>query len=285
MEAKVTLFSSKKTLNLGGKLRDLSQPLVMGILNSTPDSFYDGGHYNRPGDLQRRIEILQAEGADIIDIGGYSSRPGALDIDLKEEQKRVLDALSAVQEVAPELPVSIDTFRSEIAQAALDQGAHMINDISGGNLDPQMIEVIAKWKVPYVMMHMKGTPQTMTTQTKYQDLVPDVFSYFVQGINNLRAQGVKDIILDPGFGFAKTVPQNYVLLKNLDYFKVLNCPLLVGLSRKSMIYKPLNTTADQALNGTSVLNTIALMNGASILRVHDVKAAKEAITFFKLTYS
>ncbi len=284
LEAKVTLFSSKKTLNIRGKLMDISQPMVMGILNVTPDSFYDGGRHSSGEMLQARIELLLEEGADIIDIGGYSSRPGASAIDQEEEQRRVLRAVDAVRSISEEVVISIDTFRSPVAHAALDRGAHMINDISGGQLDPLMFDTVAKWKVPYVLMHMKGNPQNMTQHTNYEHLITEINAFFVNGITMLKEKGIADIILDPGFGFAKTIAQNYELLRNLDFFQLLQCPLLVGLSRKSMIYKSLNSTADEALNGTTALNTIALMNGASILRVHDVKAAKEAIKCFRLTY-
>lgn len=284
MEAKVTLFSSKKTLNFGGNLKRITQPLVMGILNVTPDSFYDGGRHAQGEKMKSQIEVLLREGADIIDIGGYSSRPGAEDITEAEEQKRVLAAVRAVRDLSGEVVISIDTFRSRIAHAALDQGANMINDISGGQMDDQMFDTVAKWQVPYVLMHMRGTPQDMNEKTDYTYLITEIATYFVNKITQLQEKGVHDIILDPGFGFAKTIDQNYEILRSLDYFKLLQYPLLVGLSRKSMIYKPLGTTASESLNGTTVLNTLALNNGASLLRVHDVKSAKEAVKLFKLTY-
>lgn len=284
METKVSLFSSKKTLNLRGILWDLSRPRVMGILNMTPDSFYDGGRFRSRENLYQRIEEMVAEGADIIDIGGYSSRPGALHIPMEEERSRVLKALAVLHDIDPRFPASVDTFRASVAQAAVDAGAQMINDISGGSLDPHMYATAARLQVPYILMHMRGTPADMATQTDYANVVTEVTDYFVNRITKLLEAGVKDIIADPGFGFAKTRDQNYELLRNLNYFKVLNRPLLVGLSRKSLIYKPLQSTADEALTGTIALNTIALMNGASILRVHDIKAARETVQLFKLTY-
>ncbi len=284
MEAKVTLFSTKKTLNLRGNLLDLTHPLVMGIVNNTPDSFYDGGSYHSDEGLKQRIETIAGEGVDIIDIGGYSSRPGATEVSDAEEHDRVLQALEIAREVAPHIPISIDTFRAKVAQAAVDRGADMINDISGGNLDESMFDTIAKLRVPYVLMHMKGTPHTMNSHTDYQYLITEIAQYFVTKLRQLTSMGVKDIILDPGFGFAKTAEQSYQLLKELQYFKVLNQPIMAGVSRKSMIYRSLGITPERALNGTSVLNTIALLNGASILRVHDVAAAREVVELYKLTY-
>jgi len=284
MESKVTPFSSKKTLNLKGELYHLDNPLVMGILNVTPDSFYDGNLFNCENTLINRLTQMINEGADIIDIGGSSSRPGADEISIQEEIERVIPAIEKARSLAPEMPLSIDTFRSEVAVAALDAGADMVNDISGGSLDPSMFHTVAERGAPYILMHMRGDPRTMSSETDYEHLITQVMKYFVNRIEQLINLGVKDILVDPGFGFAKTTDQNYVLLKNLGYFKELNVPLLVGLSRKSMIYKTLNMSAGEALTGTCVLNTIALMNGASILRVHDVRAARETVNLFKRTY-
>ncbi len=255
----------------------------MGVLNNTPDSFFDGDRYNNQSLLHNQIARLATEGADIIDIGGYSSRPGAANVAAEEEQRRVLEAIAIAQKVAPHIPLSVDTFRASVAAAAVDSGAAMVNDISGGNLDSAMFQTVAKLRVPYVLMHMKGTPQAMSELTHYDNLLTEITDYFVYKVNELISMGVNDIIIDPGFGFAKTSEQNYAILKNLNYFNVIKQPLLVGLSRKSMIYKALKITSEEALNGTTVLNTIALMNGVSILRVHDVKAAKEAITLLNLT--
>lgn len=284
MIAKVTPFSSKKTLNLSGKLLYLSNPLVMGILNITPDSFYQGSRFNDAEALTKKLEQMIQEQVDIVDIGGYSSRPSAENISVQEEIDRVIPAIKACRAYAPSIPISIDTYRAEVASKALDAGANMVNDISAGSLDQKMFELVAQRQVPYVLMHMRGNPQTMTGKTDYQNIITDIMRYFSQKVSQLQDLGVNDIIVDPGFGFAKTVEQNYELLRNLSYFNELQLPLLVGLSRKSMVYRPLNISANEALNGTTVLNTIALMNGASILRVHDVQAARQAITLFLNTY-
>ncbi len=280
LTTKVSPFSSKKTLNLGGKLYPVSQPLVMGILNVTPDSFYDGNRHNQPESFESRLQQMIEEGADIIDIGGYSTRPGAENVSVRQEISRVLPAIKYLKSTAPELPVSIDTFRSEVAQTAMDHGAGMINDVSGGNLDSEMFNLVAERKVPYVLSHMRGTPQTMTSLTDYDNLLGEIMYYFSEKISQLLDRGINDIIVDPGFGFAKTAEQNYQLLNNLAYFKELHLPIMVGLSRKSMIYRTLEISPDDALNGTTALNTIALMNGATILRVHDVWAARQAITLY-----
>jgi len=283
-ETKDTVFYLKKTLNLRGKILDISSPVVMGILNITPDSFYDGGVYNDEKKiLQRAYDILN-EGASIIDIGGYSSRPGASDISEKEEISRVIPAVSIIHKEFPEAAISIDTFRPEVARLAVNEGAVMVNDISGGDQDKKMFEIARSLEVPYILMHMKGTPQNMNTMASYNNLIKEVVQYFQDKIYELNNCGVKDIIIDPGFGFAKTVDHNYELLKNLSYLKILNLPILVGISRKSMIYKKLNIEIDSSLNGTTVLNTISLMNGASILRVHDVKECVEAVKLFKAVY-
>lgn len=271
---KVNHFS----INLKGNLVDLTTPVVMGILNVTPDSFYDGGrYYQDEKSLLSQAEKLLLEGATILDIGGYSSRPDAQFISLEEERKRAVGSIEAIVKAFPEAYISIDTFRAEIAREAIEAGACMINDISGGNLDERMFEVVADLQVPYVMMHMRGTPQTMKKLTQYDDLVLDILDYFQRQLAELRRLGVKDVILDPGFGFAKTIDQNYKLLQNLEAFHVLEAPLLVGISRKSLIYKRLKILPEEALNGTTVLNTVSLLKGASILRVHDVKEAVQTI--------
>ncbi|BDD00182.1 dihydropteroate synthase [Persicobacter psychrovividus] len=252
----------------------------MGILNVTPDSFFDGGKHQASQDRQAQVERIRDEGADIIDIGGYSSRPGAKEVSVKEELERVLSGIATVQEVWPEALISVDTFRSEVAEQAVMAGAQLINDISGGQLDERMFEVVAKYQVPYIMMHMRGRPETMQSLTDYNNLTLEMVTYFQERIKMLKDLGVNDIILDPGFGFAKDLDQNYELLQQLDHFQLLELPLLVGLSRKSMIYKPLGITAEEALNGTTALHAIALMKGAKVLRVHDVKAAKECVELF-----
>ena len=254
----------------------------MGIINLTPDSFYSGSRITNDKDLLRKVETMVSEGADIIDIGGYSSRPGAMDISVKEELKRILPAIDKIIKSFPGLILSIDTFRGEVARSAVEAGAAMINDISGGIIDSAMINTISDLKVPYVLMHMQGTPQNMKSFTEYQNIFMDISIYLNRRINELNKKGVYDIIIDPGFGFAKTVPQNYDLLKNLTYFEVLGYPILVGISRKSMIYKSLDISSSESLNGTSVLNTIALLKKASILRVHDVKEAKEVIDLVRM---
>lgn len=250
----------------------------MGILNVTPDSFYDGSRYNQGSTFLLQVEKMIHEGADFIDVGGYSSRPGAVNITEEEELTRVVPVIQAIKKEFPTVILSIDTFRSQIANVAVNEGAELVNDISAGQLDPKMFETVAALQVPYIAMHMRGTPQTMNQLTQYENLVKEVLDYFHQKIHELIAAGVKDVIIDPGFGFAKTVTQNFELLKNLNQFQVLERPLLVGLSRKSMIWRTLEITPDDSLNGTSVLNTIALIKGASILRVHDVKEAREVIT-------
>ncbi|MBY0434749.1 MAG: dihydropteroate synthase [Cyclobacteriaceae bacterium] len=249
----------------------------MGVLNITPDSFYDGGFFENQKKALQQVEKMLAEGADIIDVGGYSSRPGATDISEAEETSRVIPVITDIISTFPSAIISIDTFRSAIASQAIDAGASIINDISGGEQDPNMFATVARLKVPYVLMHMKGTPQTMTTLASYDNLIRDMVQYFQQKIAQLHALGVTDIIVDPGFGFAKTVEQNFEILNHFDHFKILGQPLLAGLSRKSMIWRTLKIQPQEALNGTTALNTVALQKGASILRVHDVKEAMEAI--------
>lgn len=272
------VFFTRKTLQVRGTLIDLSTPLVMGILNNTPDSFYDGSKYNNIKSLCERAEKMLIEGATFLDVGGYSTRPNAEDISEKEELKRVVPLIKELVKKFPEANISIDTFRAEIAKAAVEAGACMVNDVSGGQLDDNMFATVAQLKVPYVLMHSRGTPQTMAQLTDYDNIIEEMIDYFQQRILLLSALGCKDIVLDLGFGFAKTLAQNYFLLRNLSSFKVLNYPLLVGISRKSMIFKKLGITAAEALNGTTALHTIALMNGAAILRVHDAKEAKEVIS-------
>ena len=271
------------TLNIRGQLLDLSQPQVMGILNVTPDSFYAGSRKQTEADIRQRAEEIVAEGGTMIDIGAYSSRPGADDVLPQEEMQRLALGMKAVRQVAPDIPVSIDTFRADVAKMAIEElGADIINDISGGELDPQMFQTVSQLGVPYILMHMRGTPQTMQQQTQYDDLLADVLLYFAEKVQRLRDLGQKDIILDPGYGFSKTVQQNYVLLNHQEELRIFELPLLTGFSRKSMIYRPLNTTPEAALNGTTVLNTIALMKGTNILRVHDVKACAEAVQLYSL---
>ena len=258
--------------------------MVMGILNVTPDSFFDGGRHLSQSNITHKLEQMVAEGADIIDIGGYSSRPGAAQISEKQELERILPAIQLARAVSPDIPISIDTFRSTVAVRALDEGADMINDISGGALDPQMFQLIADRQVPYVIMHMKGNPQNMMGHTDYHNLLTDIMQYFVEKVSLLRDLGVNDVVIDPGFGFAKTIEQNFELLGNLSFLQELRLPLLVGLSRKSMVYKTLHINPEDALTGTVAVNTMALMKGASILRVHDVKEAIQTIKLFKTTY-
>lgn len=270
------VFSSK-TLNIKGRLIQLDTPRIMGILNVTPDSFYDGGNFNTQKAILNQVEKMISEGADFIDVGGYSSRPGAKDLSVDEEIARVIPVVKAINKSLPDCLISVDTFRAEVAKQAIDVGAVMVNDISGGSLDDSMFEVIASNRVPYILMHMRGTPQSMTSHVDYDNIIKDIIDYFQIKIKQLRERGIIDVILDPGIGFAKTIDQNFELLRHLDHFQILDRPLLVGLSRKSLIWKTLETTPDNALNGTTVLNTTALLKGASILRVHDVKEAVEAV--------
>lgn len=281
MGVKDTLFSIKKTLNIKGKLVFLDQPTVMGILNLTPDSFYSGSRFQNKSKIIQNAEMMIQSGASIIDIGGYSSRPGADDISVEEEMSRVIPAIEWISSALPGCIISIDTFRSEVAEKAISAGASMINDISGGELDDKMFQIVGRLKVPYILMHMKGTPQTMKSLSQYDNLFQEISVYFNKKVKELQNFGISDIILDVGLGFAKKIGQNYDLIRNLSYFNMFGLPLLVGVSRKSFIYKTLNTTPDLAMNGTTVLNTIALLNKASILRVHDVKEAVETITILK----
>ena len=281
MKAKDTVFYKKSTLNCAGKIVSLASPVVMGILNVTPDSFSDGGRYTTTNSLLARAETMLQEGATILDLGGYSSRPGATDISPAEERERLIPSVKLVRQAFPNCLISVDTFRAAIAEEAVNEGANIINDISGGELDAAMFETVGRLKVPYILMHMRGNPQTMTGLTQYEDIILELVSYFEQKLAALHALGVTDIILDPGFGFAKTSDQNYEVLRRLDDLKILGLPLLAGLSRKLMTYKPLDLPATEALTGTIVLNTIALSQGANILRVHDVKEAIQTIKLFK----
>ena len=266
-----------KSINCKGKLIDLSIPRVMGILNITPDSFYDGGNLKNDSEILSLAEKMLTDGATFIDIGGYSSRPGATDISVNEEFERVLPVVTLLLKNFPEVLLSIDTFRAEVAKKAIEAGAAIINDISAGILDDQMLKTIADYQVPYIMMHMKGSPQTMKEFADYKDVVREVLLYFSERIATARSCGINDLIIDPGFGFAKTISQNFELLRNIEKLQIADLPILIGVSRKSMIYKTLDTSAAEALNGTTVLNTIALQKGASILRVHDVKEAVETV--------
>ncbi len=265
------------TINLRGKLMNFSVPKIMGILNITPDSFYDGGRYNSKEKILRQIEKMIISGADIVDVGGYSSRPGAKDISIEDELNRVIPVIEIIKKKFPETIVSIDTFRSRVASEAIISGADIVNDISGGNLDSNMFETVSKHKVPYILMHMRGNPENMMSKTNYENVTKDVCKYFSQRVDKAHSHGINDIIIDPGFGFSKTTQQNYELLNNLEFFKEFQKPIIIGISRKSMIYKTLNTTPDKALNGSSVLHTISLMKGANILRTHDVKEAVECV--------
>lgn len=265
------------TLNLRGKLYSLCEPKIMGILNVTPDSFYAESRTSDEEHIAARVQQLMDDGADMIDIGGYSSRPGADDVSPEEEMNRLRRGLRVVRRLYPEVPISVDTFRADVARMCVEEeGADIINDISGGMMDRQMFRTVARLGVPYILMHMQGTPDTMQQAPHYDNLRREVMLYFAERIDRLCQMGAKDIIVDPGFGFGKTLEHNYELFHHLDDFNLFNLPLLVGISRKSMIYKLLDGTPQTSLNGTTVLNTIALMKGAHILRVHDVKEAVEA---------
>ncbi len=270
------------TLNVRGKLLDLSEPQIMGILNVTPDSFFSGSRKQTDAEIRERVEQIVAEGGQMIDIGAYSSRPGADDVSPEEEMARLRKGMKIVREIAPDIPVSVDTFRADVARMCVEElGVDIINDISGGELDKDMFNTVAKLGVPYILMHMKGNPQNMQNNPQYDDLVKEVLLYFADKIQRLRDLGQKDIILDPGFGFAKTLEHNYELMNHMEELKVFELPILSGISRKSMIYKLLGTSPLEALNGTTVLNTISILKGASILRVHDVKEAKEVARMIK----
>ncbi|MDR3046191.1 MAG: dihydropteroate synthase [Bacteroidales bacterium] len=264
-------------LNLKGNLRSLEQPVIMGIANFTEDSFFDGGQYNTIDELLKRVETLLEEGADIVDLGAVSTRPGAKDLDEKEEFNCIKLATKAIIKNFPDVLLSIDTWRASVAEMSIHEGAAMINDISGGTFDKNMIPTISKLKVPYCLMHTTTKPETMQQNTAYQNIMQSMLFFLGQQLHQLKTRGVNDIIIDPGFGFGKTLDQNYYLLNNLEAFFTFNLPVLVGISRKSMIYNLLKTTPQEALNGTTILNTIAVLKGAHILRVHDVKEAKEVV--------
>lgn len=266
-----------KSINCKGKLIDFSTPKVMGILNLTPDSFFDGGLYQNPKAILDRVENILVEGATFIDIGAYSSRPNAVHITEEEELKRLIPTLDLLVKTFPEILISVDTFRSKIAKESVEAGACMINDIAAGEMDVNMFKTIAQLQVPYIIMHMKGNPQNMQKNPAYENLLTEIMFYFSDKVQQLRALNVNDLIIDVGFGFGKTQDHNYQLLQNLDYFLNLKIPILTGISRKSMLYKPLNTSANDALNATTIANTIAILKGTSILRVHDVKEAVEAV--------
>lgn len=269
------------TINCIGKLLVIDQPLVMGIINATPDSFYEGHLAKEMDSIVRLAGTMLADGAAILDIGGQSTKPGSKKISVAEEISRVIPVIEAIAQQYPQAVISVDTFYSAVAMAAVKAGASIVNDVSGGTMDKAMLNIVADLKTPFICMHMQGTPETMQRQTNYQNVVIDVLDYLSRRVDICKQAGINDIIVDPGFGFGKTIEQNFLLLKNLSAFNLLEAPLLVGLSRKSTIYKTLNVTATEALNGTTSLNTIALLNGASILRVHDVKEAWQAVKLVK----
>lgn len=277
-----TFFLKKKSINCDGKIVNLDEPLVMGILNATPDSFFDGGKHTDEKNIIAFVKQQLADGAAIIDVGGYSSKPGAAEVSEKEELNRVIPVIRLLKQEFKDLIISIDTFRSAVAREAIKNGAELINDISAGELDSKMFDVVAELNVPYIMMHMQGTPQTMQNNPTYQNVTREVMDYFIEKTAILRQKGVNDIIIDPGFGFGKTIEHNYQLLRELNHFNCFELPILVGVSRKSMITKALNISSKDALNGTTALNALALTKGANILRVHDVKEANEVVKLFKL---
>ncbi|MDA9257511.1 dihydropteroate synthase [Flavobacteriaceae bacterium] len=264
-------------LNIKGSVLDLSIPKIMGVLNVTPDSFYDGGIYSSEKKILKQVEKMILDGSDIIDIGGYRSKPGATSITVEEEEKRVIPIIKLIYKTFKESIISVDTFRSEISEKSINAGASIINDISGGDLDNNIYKIAGKYKTPYIIMHMRGNPSNMQNNPVYKNINYEIIKNLSKKIDLAQSNGVGDIIIDPGFGFGKTIEHNYQILNNLKLYKILDKPILVGISRKSMIYKLLKTDPSKALNGTTVLNTIALINGANILRVHDVKEAKEVI--------
>ncbi|MCE2994394.1 MAG: dihydropteroate synthase [Cyclobacteriaceae bacterium] len=271
------LFSVNKTLLVKSTLVDFSSPKVMGIVNVTPDSFFAGSRQEEAIAQLKQVEKMLTDGADFIDVGGYSSRPGAPEVPVEEELNRVIPAIQAIAKEFPSAILSVDTFRASVADRALDVGAAIVNDISAGDLDTTMIATVARWKAPYIAMHMRGNPQTMASLTKYDHLLKDIVFYFQEKLRLFAEAGIHDVIIDPGFGFAKTVEQNFELLNHLSYFRILERPVLAGLSRKSMIWRTLQTNSENALNGTTALHAVALLKGASILRVHDVKEAVETV--------
>jgi dihydropteroate synthase len=265
------------TLNCRGKLLTADRPLVMGIINITPDSFYGGSRFTQTGPILEQAGQMIREGADILDIGGQSTRPGAAELSAEEELERVAGPIAAIHAHFPDTLLSIDTYHARVARAAIDAGASIVNDIGAGYLDPAMLDTVAELGLPYICMHMKGTPATMKSHAVYEDVTREVLDFFIRRLEDCRQAGIRDVILDPGLGFGKNAGHNFELLRNLDAFRMLGQPLLLGVSRKSFIYKTLGVAVEQALNGTTVLNTLALLNGASILRVHDPAAAREAI--------
>jgi dihydropteroate synthase len=271
------IFYTKNTLNLGGHLLDLARPAVMGILNVTPDSFHDGGRHKTLDKALAQAEVMLAQGAAMIDVGGYSTRPGAPDVPLDEELARVVPIVKTLGKKFPKAFISVDTFRAEVARQAVAEGAVLVNDVSGGQLDPAMWPTVAELKVGYVLMHSRGTPQTMTQLTQYEDILNELLDYFQSAIAQLQALGCRDVVVDPGLGFAKTAEQSHFLLHHLHYLKLLHQPILVGLSRKSMVYKKLGGTPETALNGTTALHAVAVQQGAALLRAHDVREAVEVI--------
>lgn len=268
------------SINCRGRLLTMDEPLVMGIINATPDSFYEGHLHAGMEEIVSLAGNMLAAGAAILDVGGLSTRPGSRPVSIEEETGRVVPVIRSILEKYPDAVISVDTYNSAVAMASVEAGASIVNDISAGNLDKNMLPTVARLQTPYICMHMKGTPETMQQQPDYDDVVKEVLDFFITKTDACTRLGIKDIIIDPGFGFGKSIPHNFQLLKKMELFSILNRPLLAGLSRKSSIYKTLGTSAAEALNGTTVLNTIALMHGASILRVHDVKEAKEAVTLY-----
>jgi dihydropteroate synthase len=279
-----TKITKAMIINCKGQLIDLSNPKVMGILNVTPNSFFDGGKYKNEEEIISQVDKMLSEGATFIDIGAYSSKPSAEFVSETEEIERIVPAIEVILKHFPNALLSVDTFRAEVAKASIESGAAIINDIAAGELDANMFDVIAKYNVPYIMMHMRGNPQTMQSLTQYEDIVKEMLFYFSEKVKKARALGINDLILDPGFGFAKTTDQNYEVMQKMELFNLLELPVLAGISRKSMIYKTLDITPQEALNGTTFLNTIALTKGAKILRVHDVKEAVECLTLFDKLY-
>jgi len=280
--AEKNFFEPKQSLNIKGKIFDLSKPKVMGILNITPDSFYNNSRTNSIDEALRKTETFLNDGATFIDIGGYSSRPGAKDISTDEELGRLIPVVEAINKNIPEAIISIDTFRAKVAEETIFAGAHIINDIASGDMDDKMFETVARLQVPYIMMHMQGTPQNMQQNPVYDNVLLDVIDYLAKKIDMLKKLKVHDVIIDPGFGFGKTIEHNYELLNQMQEFKIFKLPVLAGFSRKGMIYKVLKNTAAEALNGTTILNTIALQKGAKILRVHDVKEAAECVKLVEM---
>ena len=274
-------FNPSNKIEVKNTSLDLSTPKIMGIINMTDDSFYDGGTNNNSNKTLKKVTKFIKEGADIIDIGGYSSRPGAKNISIKEEWKRIKDIIPIVNKNFPKTIISVDTFRSEIAKRAIENGAHIINDISGGSIDKSLFDTVASLKTPYILTHIKGNPENMQENPNYNSVINEITKYFKKKIITLKSKGINNIIIDPGFGFGKSLQHNYEILNNLNKFKKFNLPILVGVSRKSMIYRLLKTNPKEALNGTTVVNTLCLLGGANILRVHDVKEAKECIKIIK----